>query len=144
MNDQRDSRASFPTDRAFLGRLIDRSWVGLRTEFNFGVPDRPFPYITGSASSSSNVEMPKSADNVSEIEIPGISGDLTHDLQDLRKPTFIALKFEFDLFKWYIVRFFKIVHFEDSLLSNLSEEKDVTSRSRNRSVFPVFENSRLK
>jgi hypothetical protein len=109
------------------------------------VPDRPLPsYITESASSSTNVEMPKSADNVSEIEMPGISGDLTHDLQDLRKRTFIALKFELDLFTWYIVRFFKIVHFEDSLLLNLSEEKDVTSRSRNRSVFPVFENIRLK
>jgi hypothetical protein len=63
------------------------------------VPDHPLSsYITESASSSTNVEMSKSADNVSEIEMPDISGDLMHDLQNFRKRMFIALKFELDLF----------------------------------------------
>jgi hypothetical protein len=67
--------------------------------------------------------MPKRAGNVSEADMSGILGDMTHNLKHLREPMFFSLNFELDLFTWYIIRFLKIEQFEGTLMLTFSGRK---------------------
>src|SRR5277367_481994 len=74
--------------------------------------------------------------------------ELTHDIQDIiRKQFLIAMKIEVESPPLYIPRTgisFKIVYFQSSLLLDLGQKRNRTSRSTKSSLFSVSENSRSK